>query len=209
MIDGARPPVALRGKPRPFVVLVEALQETSRSQPGSPCMSAASASATEGESFSGSRRRQDPLHGRLAEAPAAPEPVRYLIRLVLEDEERHHRVLHEIVTAIGNRVALRDDPDAVPNLSYEPPDRVLGEVTGRFLAAERADAKQPRALRKELRPFRDTSLWVLLIELMEHDTAKHIRLLTFIRDQFARQPRRYLAISRALEPTLEETPEPE
>jgi hypothetical protein len=44
---------------------------------------------------------------------------------------------------------------------------------------------------------------------MEHDTAKHIRLLTFIRDHFARQPRRYLAISRALEPTLEETPEPE
>ena len=63
LIDGARPPVALRGKPGAvqFVVLVEVLQETSRSQPRSPCMSAASASATEGESASGSRRREDPL----------------------------------------------------------------------------------------------------------------------------------------------------
>ena len=145
----------------------------------------------------------------LAEAPATPDAVRYLMGLLLEDEERHHRVLHEIATAIGNRVTLRHDPDAVPDLPYEPPDRVLEEVTGRFLAAERADAKQLRALRKELRPFRDTSLWALLVELMEHDTAKHIRLLTFIRDHVARQPRRYLAVNRALDPLLQEVPEPE
>ena len=142
----------------------------------------------------------------LAEAPATPDAVRYLIRLVLEDEERHHRVLHEIATALGDR---QNGPDAVPNLSHEPPDRVLEEVTGRFLAAERADHKQLRALRKELRPFRDTSLWALLVELMEHDTVKHIRLLTFIRDNIARRPRRYLAIDRALDPLLKEIPESE
>ena len=140
----------------------------------------------------------------LADAPATPEAARYLIRLVLEDEERHHRVLHEILTAIANKVALRDDPDAVPDLPHEPPNRALQEVTSQFLAAERADAKQLRALRKELRSFRDTSLWALLIELMEHDTAKHIHVLTFIRDRVARQPRRYLAISRALDATIEE-----
>ena len=121
-----------------------------------------------------------------AEAPDTPEAARYLIRLVLEDEERHHRVLHEIVTAIGNGIAWRHDADAVPNLPYGPPDPALAEVTGRFLAAERVDQKQLRALRKELRPFRDTSLWALLVELMEHDTAKHIRLLTFLRDHIAR-----------------------
>lgn len=125
-----------------------------------------------------------------AEAPDTPEAAGYLIRLVLEDEERHHRVFHEIVTAIGNGIAWRHDPVAVPNLPYGPPDRALGEITGRFLAAERADQKQLRALRKELRPFRDTSLWALLVELMEHDTAKHIRILTFITDHVAQKPRR-------------------
>ena len=142
----------------------------------------------------------------LADAPTTPEAARYLIRLVLEDEERHHRVLQELLTAIANRVAARDDPDAVPDLPHEPPDRALQEVTSQFLAAERADAKQLRALRKELRSFRDTSLWALLIELMEHDTAKHIHVLTFIRDRVAGQPRRYLPISRALDAKLELEP---
>lgn len=125
-----------------------------------------------------------------AEAPDTPEAARYLIRLVIEDEERHHRVLHEIVTAIGNGIVWRNDPEAVPNLLYGPTDRALAEVTRSFLAAERADQKQLRALRKELRPFRDTSLWALLVELMEHDTAKHIRILTFIADHVAAGSRR-------------------
>lgn len=125
-----------------------------------------------------------------AEAPDTPEAARYLIRLVLEDEERHHRLLHEIVTALGNDMAWRHDPDAVPNLPLGPPDRALAEVTRRFLAAERTDQKQLRALRKELRPFRETGLWALLVELMEHDTAKHIRILTFIADHVAPRSRR-------------------
>jgi len=145
----------------------------------------------------------------LAAASSTPEAVRYLISLVLEDEERHHRLLHEIVTAIENRLASGNNPDAVPDLTHEPPDRALEEVTDRFLAAERADAKQLKALRKELRPFRDTSMWPLLVELMEHDTAKHIRLLTYMRDHVVRQPRRYLQISRALELPLEESAEPQ
>lgn len=124
-----------------------------------------------------------------AEAPDTPEAARYLIRLVLEDEERHHRVLHEIMTAIGNGIAWRHDPDAVPNLPFGPPDRALAEATDRFIATERGDQKQLRALRKELRPFRDTSLWALLVELMEQDSAKHIRILTFIADHVAGHPR--------------------
>ncbi|MHB1931156.1 MAG: hypothetical protein ACYCUG_17335 [Acidimicrobiales bacterium] len=125
-----------------------------------------------------------------AESPETPEAARYLIRLVVEDEERHHRVLHEIVSALGDGIAWRHDPDAVPNLPYGAPDQALAEATGRFLAAERADRKELRALRKELRPFRDTSLWALLVEVMEYDTAKHIRILTFIDDHIARPPRR-------------------
>jgi hypothetical protein len=125
----------------------------------------------------------------LAEAPDTPETARYLIRLVVEDEERHHRLFHEMTAALGSGIAWAHDPDAVPELSYGPPSRALEEVTGRFLAAERADQKQLRALRKELRPFRDTSLWALLVELMEHDTAKHIRVFTFLRDHVARRPK--------------------
>jgi len=126
----------------------------------------------------------------LAEAQDTPAAARYLIQLVLEDEERHHRILHEIVTAIGTGGGWGNDADAVPDLPYGPPDRALAEVTSRFLAAERADQKQLRALRKELRPYRDSSLWALLLELMEHDTAKHIRMLAFLRNHVGLQPNR-------------------
>jgi rubrerythrin len=127
---------------------------------------------------------------QLAEAPDIPEAARYLIRLVVEDEERHHRLFHEMTTALGNGFGWTRDPAAVPELRLGSPHRALEEVTARFLAAERADQKQLRALRKELRPFRDTSLLALLVELMEHDTAKHIRVFTFLRDHVARRSKR-------------------
>lgn len=132
--------------------------------------------ASEAEFISAYRER--------AEAADTPEAVRYVIRLVLEDEERHHRILHQILIAIGNGIAWRNDTDAVPDLPYKP-DPELATVTRRFLAAERADRKELHALRKELRPFRDTNLWALLVDLMEHDTAKHIHMLRFLADHVA------------------------
>ena len=122
----------------------------------------------------------------LAEAPGTPDAARYLLRLVVEDEQRHHRIIGEIATAIGEGIAWRNDADTVPNMPQGKPLATLEEVTKRFLAAERADRKQLRSLRKELRPFRDTTMWSLLVEVMELDTAKHIRLLTFIRDYLTR-----------------------
>ena len=122
---------------------------------------------------------------QLVEAPDTPEAMRYLIGLLLEDEERRHRLLGQVVAALGNGVAWTSDPDAVPNLPCGAPDSALVEVTNRFLAAERADRRELRALRRKLRPFRDTTAWTLVVELLEHDTAKHIRLLTFIRDHAA------------------------
>lgn len=123
----------------------------------------------------------------LADSPDTPAAARYLIRMVVEDEERHHRLFHEMTTALGNGFGWSHDSQAVPELVHGQPPRALEEVTARFLAAERADKKQLRALRKELRPFRDTSLWDLLVELMEYDTAKHIRVFTFLHDHVARR----------------------
>lgn len=122
----------------------------------------------------------------LAQAPDTPEAVHYLLGLVVEDEQRHHRMIREIATALGEGIAWKKGDDAVPNLPHGKPLPDLEEVTKRFLAAERADRKQLRSLKKELRPFRDTTMWSLLVEVMELDTEKHIRLLTFIQDHVAR-----------------------
>ncbi len=123
----------------------------------------------------------------LATAPDTPAAARYLMNLVVEDEERHHRLLQEIVTTFDNDFGWYHEPGALPNLPDGPPSQALEEATSQFLNAELTDQEQLQALREELRVSRDTSLSPLLVELMEHDTAKHIVLLTFIRDHVARR----------------------
>lgn len=99
----------------------------------------------------------------LAEATDIPEAVRYLIRILLEDEEHHHHLLREMAAAFEDDVPpARHESTAVADLPKGPPSRVLKEVTTRFLAAEREDQQQLRALRRELRPFHNSNLWACL-----------------------------------------------
>jgi hypothetical protein len=108
------------------------------------------------------------------------EGVRYLGRLIIEDEERHHNV----ITAMCNRI----DSWIIQGISIEPStpdlsprvDRVLLEETRRLIALERRDAKELRRLQRQLRNTSQTSLLPLLVKLMLHDTATHIEILQFI-----------------------------
>ena len=77
---------------------------------------------------------------------------------------------------------LEDEP--IPSLHGLRSDRErIKAVTEHLLAVERADAKELKQFEKSLREVRDTTLWALLVELMQADTAKHIKILSFIRDR--------------------------
>jgi len=121
----------------------------------------------------------------MAENPGTPESARFLLRLVIDDEERHHRLFRQIALAVGNGIAWRDDSGSVPGLTPWEDHPELLEATEQFLDAEREDRKQLHEMRKELRPMRDTSLWPLLLELMERDSEKHILMLGFIKEHVA------------------------
>jgi hypothetical protein len=111
-----------------------------------------------------------------------PEHVRYLVDLILNDEARHHQLFQELVNRLRSDIDFRDYEPKVPYLRREPADsKALIEATDRFLAFEREDEKSLRHLEKELRPVRDTTLFSLLVQLMELDTKKHIAILEFIR----------------------------
>jgi hypothetical protein len=117
-----------------------------------------------------------------------PEYVRYLIDLILDDESRHHLTFKELLNHVRSGVDYRDYGPQVPYVQLSADDRdALVEATNRFLEFERADEKSLHHLQKELRPFRDTTLFSLLVELMELDTKKHIAILEFIR-QSAHRP---------------------
>lgn len=120
---------------------------------------------------------------RLSNDEASSAAFRYLSRLILEDEHRHHRTFDELAESLRQLSQLRAEDQPIPPLAGLRADRerVL-EATERLLEIERHDAKELKRLSKELKDFKDTTLWGLLIELMQDDTAKHIKILEFIRE---------------------------
>ena len=116
---------------------------------------------------------------RVAEQSSAPDGVRYLVRLILDDEVRHHRVFDEMANGLKSLVWEVDIEPRVPPISARP-DPALLEETRRLLAFEKADAKELRQLRKALKDSPRSSLHPLLVDLMLHDTKKHIAILEHI-----------------------------
>ncbi len=106
----------------------------------------------------------------------------YLIRLVLDEERRHHRMLGELANTIAwghlgdhGRAELPHEGS-----THGAPDRELWMETRSLLRHERRDRRQLRALKRRVRRYGDVPLWQLLIDLMRRDTEKHVTILRFI-----------------------------
>ena len=110
--------------------------------------------------------------------------TRLLVELIIEDEERHHGLMARLAEAAGDG-SDGDGLTAAPRFS---PDEVaqLLEPTERFLEAERDDRRQLRALGKALRPLGEQNVWPLIVELMEIDTRKHVRILEYLQERMRR-----------------------
>jgi len=106
----------------------------------------------------------------------------YLANLIIEDERRHHRVFEELANALRSDVEMRPIEPAVPDMAGfgDMPQKVL-ELTDQLLAREEEDAAELRMLARQLRDVRDTTLWQLLVKIMELDTEKHAEILRFVR----------------------------
>jgi hypothetical protein len=123
-------------------------------------------------------------------AATAPSPAfRYVAELILADEVRHHRMLEDLAESIRASASLLGDGVLIPDaVGYEPDRQKALVTTEHFEAIERKDLEELSALRKKLKPVRDTTLWTLVIELMERDTEKHLRMLEFLRDHLRHPP---------------------
>lgn len=130
-------------------------------------------------------------YGELAASTTVPG-FGYLANLILADEQRHHQLFADLAETIEAEAELGVDGSPVRSISIarlpEDERRRLLALTDRFLALERQDARDLEHLAKTLEPVRDTTLWQLLVRLMEADTKKHIRILRFIRDRIRHGP---------------------
>jgi rubrerythrin len=106
--------------------------------------------------------------------------VRFLLKLIIEDELRHHELYQEWAKTFRSFGTFEEPVDGVPNIVQEvEPERLIAALE-RLLALEKDDARQLKDLEKQFKDFRRTTIWPLLTELMAADTDKHIRILEFL-----------------------------
>jgi hypothetical protein len=105
----------------------------------------------------------------------------FLAGLILEDEQRHHRLMQDLAESLRRFAELAGEPEPIPALD-RPADRAaLAELTSELLAVEKSDRREITRLRKEIEAGGVRTLWPLILQLVELDTDKHIRILEFAR----------------------------
>ncbi len=128
---------------------------------------------------------------RSAAQTSPSKALRYLVNLLIEDEIRHHRIFMELAETLKNDALLKDTEPSIPYIDFDRMsnrDAVI-DLTDQLLQREQADAQELKRLRHELREVKDTSLWGLLVDMMERDTQKHIAILRFAKKHAGRRKR--------------------
>jgi rubrerythrin len=106
----------------------------------------------------------------------------YLANLIIEDEKRHHRVFEELANSLRSDVEMRPVEPSVPDMAgFGDMPQTVVELTSSLLAREEEDAAELRHISRQLRDVRDTTLWQLMVKIMELDTEKHAEILRFVR----------------------------
>lgn len=107
----------------------------------------------------------------------------YLVNLLVEDEHRHHRFFSELASSLKSEAELSGVEPVIPRLDLRLVDKAeLIATTKRLLEHEHSDAAELKRLHKELKDLQNTTLWGLLVEIMQRDTEKHIAILRFVAD---------------------------
>lgn len=115
-----------------------------------------------------------------AAAQTESKALAYLIDLLVEDERRHHDLFRQLAQSLKSTAELNRQSQDVPRMDLGRENRAeVLEVTARLLDREESDRRELKLLQRELSDVKDTTLWGLLVELMERDTDKHIAILRF------------------------------
>ena len=115
-------------------------------------------------------------------ADTSPDPVvQILLRLILEDEERHHGLLRRIVASLGDRLDWTHSGEALP-ADLPPRNAETDGITASIRACirhERETHRQQRQFARQVSKLHG-GLIALLLEYMALDSRKHEEVLRFV-----------------------------
>jgi len=112
--------------------------------------------------------------------------VKFLVELIGEDEARHHRIFEQWAETIRADARMEESPEGIPHLSRERAPAELLSAVDELLAIEKDDRRQLRELQGGMKDMRRTTIWPLVLELMQLDTEKHIKILEYLRAHAAK-----------------------
>lgn len=109
--------------------------------------------------------------------------VKFLLQLIISDEERHHAVIHAIVSTLKGDLTWTKPPDAIPTLADlgEVKEELL-KLTVDFVKHEKEGIKEYKKLIKSSKGYYH-GLFVLLLQSIIHDSEKHVEILEFLRQR--------------------------
>ncbi len=131
-------------------------------------------------------RRESELLERYVEAATetGSEAFAYVVRLLANDEKRHHGQMADLARTLKAELELRSSDLAIPRPDFDKVDRQkILTLTRELLDNEKADAKALKKLRKDLSSAEDSTMWGMLVETMQVDTEKHLNLLRYVERQ--------------------------
>ena len=116
------------------------------------------------------------------------DPVnRFLLQMIISDEEKHRAVTHAIVSTLKGSLTWTK-PDGIFETSADTPgkDQQLLGVTEEFIDLERAGVREYKLLLKESEGYYH-GLFKILLESMIRDSEKHIELLEYLRQRLKQE----------------------
>ena len=122
---------------------------------------------------------------------ASGDPVIALVmRIILEDEQRHHGLLKRMEASLRDALRWTHSPEALP-AAAQPDAPIAGELATAarvLIEEERTGARYIRGLAHVEKGI-DSGLHSLLLEMMAMDSEKHARLLQFVYDRLSARAR--------------------
>jgi hypothetical protein len=118
-------------------------------------------------------------------AQSSGDPVVALVmRLILDDEERHHGLLKSIEASLRDTLSWSHSPTSLPTspTPAQPVGAELAAVARDLVAEEHAGARKMRELAEHEKDI-SGGLHSVLLETMAMDSEKHARLLHFVQDR--------------------------
>ena len=112
-----------------------------------------------------------------------PNPLtRFLLRLIVSDEEKHRAVIHAMAATLKGSLTWSKPKDSLEGAGTAATiNGKLHEATEEFLTLEREGIREYKSLIKESSDYYH-GLFKVLLDSMIRDSEKHIELLEFLKE---------------------------